>query len=58
MFQTYDFLPRGGSGSLRRSMSTSKGFLSYEDSETEVGGDMSHINFHPSRSGIYNDLYD
>ncbi|XP_035722280.1 E3 ubiquitin-protein ligase lubel-like isoform X1 [Vespa mandarinia] len=33
--QTYDFLPRGGSGSLRRSMSTSKGFLSYEDSETE-----------------------
>ncbi|KAK2585496.1 hypothetical protein KPH14_010148 [Odynerus spinipes] len=35
--QTYDFLPRGGS-SLRRSMSTSKGFLSYEDSEAEEQG--------------------
>ncbi|XP_014615373.1 PREDICTED: uncharacterized protein LOC106793178 isoform X6 [Polistes canadensis] len=33
--QTYDYLPRGGSGTLRRSLSTSKGFLSYEDSEAE-----------------------
>ncbi|XP_015178743.1 PREDICTED: uncharacterized protein LOC107067604 [Polistes dominula] len=33
--QTYDYLPRGGSGTLHRSLSTSKGFLSYEDSEAE-----------------------
>ncbi|XP_047352494.1 E3 ubiquitin-protein ligase lubel isoform X3 [Vespa velutina] len=48
--QTYDFLPRGGSGSLRRSMSTSKGFLSYEDSETEEPSQPRFIEVGPSTS--------